>query len=290
MTARKALGRGLDALIPGGAGPGEGELVYLDLEKIRASHLQPRRNFGKKALEELADSIKSSGLLSPVLVKPAEAEPGFYELIAGERRLRAAKMAGLAQVPALVKTVNEQTALVLGLLENLQREDLNPIEEAKGLERAVKEFGLTQEELSEKIGKDRSTIANTMRLLKLPEEIQLELEKGKITAGHARALLSLDSAPKMKILFRKIVDQGLNVRQAEALAKKLSGPEEARSKKGKAAGADRVFLEEVERRLERALSARVKLVENSRHRGKLEIYYNNLDELEKIIELVSRKR
>jgi len=290
MSARKALGRGLDALIPAGTVLGQGELVYLELNQIKASHLQPRKNFSKKNLEELADSIKAQGLLQPILVRPLEAEPGNYELIAGERRLRAAKIAGLNKVPALVKTATEQDSLALSLLENLQREDLNPIEEGKGLQRLIQEFGWSQEEIGKKIGKDRSTIANTLRLLKLPEEIQAELEKGEITPGHARALLSLDSAPKIKSLFRKIIAEGLNVREAEALAKKLSGLEEAKPKKSKVSAENKIFLEEIERNLGRVLSAKVKLIESSKNRGKIEIYYQSLEELERIIELVQRKR
>jgi len=290
MTGRKALGRGLDALIPAVGSKAESELLYLELDRIKASHLQPRKKFSEKSLQELADSIKAQGILNPILVKPIEGEPGYYELIAGERRFRAAKMAGLKQVPVQIKKVEEQDSLLLSLLENLQREDLNPIEEARGLERLIKEFGLTQEEVAKRIGKDRSTIANSLRLLKLPPEIQAEMETGKISAGHGRALLSLDSAQKIKILFRRIMDQGLNVRQAEALAKKLSGLDQASPKRADSLSENKIFIEELERNLQKALNARVRLIESSRNRGKIEIYYQSLEELERIIELVSRKR
>lgn len=288
MTPRKALGRGLDALIPAGTQPGQGELVYLEIDRIKTSHLQPRKSFDQKSIQELADSIKEQGLLQPILVRKIDAET--FELIAGERRLRAAKLAGITKMPAIVKDVKDSDALALSLLENLQREDLNPIEEAKGYFQLIKEFHFTQDELARKLGKDRSTIANALRLLKLPEEIQAEMEKGKITPGHGRALLSLDSAGKIKILFRKIVDEGLNVRQAEAIAKKLTEPEKTRQKPVKSGTDSKIFLEEIERNLMKAVSAKVRLVETGNNRGKIEIYYNSFEELERIIELVQRKK
>jgi ParB family chromosome partitioning protein len=289
MTGRKALGRGLDALIPtaGGKEP-EGELVYIDVERINASPSQPRKNFNDQALMELAESIKSEGVLQPLLVKKDDGADAF-QLIAGERRFRAAKLAGLSKVPALIKKVDEREALILSLIENIQRQDLNPLEEARGFQSIIHKFKLSQEELAQKTGKDRSTIANSMRLLKLPQEIQSEIEKGVISAGHARAILALDSNAKMKILFRRIVSEGLNVRQAEALAKKLAGEAETKPEKVKTTADNRIYLEELERKLSKIFSVRVKFVETGKNKGKIEIYYQNLEELERIIGMVGKK-
>lgn len=292
MSGRKALGRGLDALIPGSGtrgGGSEGELVHIDVGKIKASPSQPRKKFEDQALKELADSIKSEGILQPLLLKQDENNPGSYFLIAGERRFRAAKLAGLARVPALVKKVDESDSLVMSLIENIQRQDLNPIEEARAFQNMIHKFKLSQEDLAQKMGKDRSTVANTLRLLKLPDEIQAEIEKNNLTPGHARALLSLDSPAKMKILFRRITENGLSVRQAEALARKLSGEELKKRGKPRPSGDNRIYLEELERKFSRAFSAQVKFVETGKNKGKIEIYYSNLEELERIIGLVGKK-
>ena len=290
MSGRKALGRGLDALIP--TGPRretEGQLVHIDVGKIKASPTQPRKKFDDRALKELADSIKSEGVLQPLLLKRDESDPDKYLLIAGERRFRAAKLAGLAKVPALIKKVDDSESLVLSLIENIQRQDLNPIEEARAFQNMIHKFKLSQEELAVKMGKDRSTVTNTLRLLKLPEEIQTEIEKENLSAGHARAILSLDSQAKMKILFRRILNQGLSVRQAEALARKLSEEEDKKRSKPKTSAENRIYLEELERKLSRTFSARVKFVETGKNKGKIEIYYSNLEELERIIGLVGKK-
>ncbi len=282
MTPRKALGKGLDALIPSG---GEhGELVYIELEKIQPSPSQPREDFDPKALKELADSIKSQGILQPLLVRKLP-DDDSYQLIAGERRFRAAKLAGLKKVPALIKEVDEQQALALSLIENLQRKDLNPIEEAKAFKKLIEDFKLTQEELAELLGKDRSTIANTMRLLKLPREIQAEIEKGRLSAGHARALLSLDSSAKIKMLFQKIIRQGLSVRQAEALAQKLLSEKKKKPKKLQV----EIFTREIEQKLATLLGAKVRVLARSKGSGKIEIHFKNPDELERIIGFICKR-
>jgi len=282
MTPRKALGKGLDALIPSG---GEhGELVYIELEKIQPSPSQPREDFDPKALKELADSIKSQGILQPLLVRKLP-DDDSYQLIAGERRFRAAKLAGLKKVPALIKEVDEQQALALSLIENLQRKDLNPIEEAKAYRKLIEDFKLTQEELAELLGKDRSTIANTMRLLKLPREIQAEIEKGRLSAGHARALLSLDSSAKIKMLFQKIIRQGLSVRQAEALAQKLLSEKKKKPKKLQV----EIFTREIEQKLATLLGAKVRVLARSKGSGKIEIHFKNPDELERIIGFICKR-
>jgi ParB family transcriptional regulator, chromosome partitioning protein len=290
MSARKALGRGLDALIPSGPARGkvEGDLVQVEISRIKGSPTQPRKKFNDQSLQELADSIKSEGVLQPVLLKPDESSPGSFLLIAGERRLRAAKLAGLSKVPALVKKADERETLVMQLIENLQREDLNPIEEAQAFSEMTHKFKLSQEELAKKMGKDRSTVANTIRLLKLPGEIQAAIERGTVSAGHARAILALDSQAKMMILFRRIQNQGISVRQAEALAKGLT-QQDNKSSHPRKPGQDRIYLEELERKLSRSFSLRVKLVETGKNKGKMEVYYSNLEELERIIGLVGKK-
>jgi ParB family chromosome partitioning protein len=291
MSGRKALGRGLDALIPGQGRAAEpaGDMVYVEIERIKAFPGQPRKNFNDQSLKELAESIRQEGLLQPLLVKKDETRPDGFELIAGERRLRAARLAGLKKVPVVVKKVDEREALIMSLIENLQREDLNPIEEAQAFAEMVHKFKLSQEELAQKTGKDRSTIANSLRLLKLPAEMQESLARGRLTPGHGRAILSLDSPAKMKILFQKIVSQGLNVRQAEQLAKKLAAGEDRKPAGSRTSTENRIYLEELERKLGKALSARVKLVESGKNRGRIEIYYSNLEELERLIGLLGKK-
>jgi len=285
MNPRKALGKGLDALIP--SGEERTELVYLELEKIHPSPSQPRENFDPKTLQELAESIRSQGILQPLVVRPAPDGKERFQLIAGERRLRAAKLAGLKKVPAIIKEVDDQKALALSLIENLQREDLNPIEEARAYEKLTKNFRLTQQELAELLGKERSTIANTLRLLKLPAEIQKELEKGTITPGHARTLLSLDSSVKIKLLFKKIVEQGLSVREAEQEAKKLQ--QEKAPVKRRSRSKD-VHLRTLEQELGNIIGARLKIIPGPRGKGKIEIYFRNLEELERIIGFIKRAK
>ena len=217
----KALGRGLSALLPEEPPftTENPEVFFCPIEAIRPSPWQPRTLYDEEALKELAASIKEKGVLQPLLVR--ELNPGLYELVAGERRWRAAKLAGLDRVPVIVRDLSPQEALELALIENLQREDLNPIEEARGYKRLMEEFGLTQEEVARKVGRDRSTVANALRLLKLPEDIQEDLLAGRLSAGHARALLSLKFPAQMRKLRELILTKGLSVRQAEALARKM---------------------------------------------------------------------
>ncbi len=195
------------------------EVFFCPIEAIRPSPWQPRTLYDEDSLNELAASIKEKGILQPLLVR--ELTPGLYELVAGERRWRAARLAGLERVPVIVRDLSPQEALELALIENLQREDLNPIEEAHGYQRLMEEFGLTQEEVARKVGRDRSTVANALRLLKLPEDIQEDLLAGRLSAGHARAILSLKIPAQMRKLRDLILTKGLSVRQAEALARKM---------------------------------------------------------------------
>ena len=283
--ARKALGRGLDALIPSGAGEGEeaaGEgLVYLETEKIAGSPFQPRKNFKAAAIKELADSIKEQGILQPLVVRPRSR--GGYELIAGERRLRAAKLAGLARVPALIRDVDDKSGLEISLVENLQREELDPVEEAEAFRRLLTEFEYTQEELSRRVGKDRATVANALRLLNLPETIKDDLRAGRITAGHARALLMAGAESLRRSLRDAIVKDGISVREAERRAQAGSG-----KKKKKASGAGAaapvsggVHIKQMEERLIRELGTKAKIVRGTKG-GRIEIQFYSAEDLDRI--------
>ncbi len=214
------LGRGLDALIreTQDAQDNSGASMLL-LRDIQPNPRQPRRNFNEKALEELAASIRSQGLLQPLLVRPAgAASPGKYEIVAGERRWRACQMAGLAEAPVLIRSFSAQDTLAAALIENIQREDLNPIEEAQGLHILKEEFGLSQEDLAQKLGKSRSAVANSLRLLSLPDSVRSLIAEGKLSAGHARALLSVHDARAQEYLKNLILESNLSVREAEGLA------------------------------------------------------------------------
>lgn len=217
MPQRQALGRGLEALIPS-AGTEERGIRQIPLEAIRPSGHQPRKAFNDNRLQELAGSIRSHGVLAPIIVRQTD---DGYELVAGERRFRAARMAGLTTIPAIIKEVSNSEVLELALIENIQREDLNPIEEAEVYRRLTEEFGLSQEEVARRVGRDRSSVANALRLLRLPARIQQDLAAGSLTAGHARALLALEAASEQLRLREQIVRRGLTVRAAESLVRRL---------------------------------------------------------------------
>ena len=235
---RKALGRGLSDLIPEVE---EESIKYIVAEKILYSPFQPRIKFEEdEHFKELVKSIKEKGILQPILVR--EKGGGLYECIAGERRLRAAKRAGLKEVPAIVKNFSDEEALIIALIENLQRKNLNPLEEALGYKNLMEKFGYTQEEIAEKVGKDRATIANLLRLLKLPSVIQEDLLEERLTVGHAKALLSLDSEKKQIYARNLILERGLSVRETEKLVSKLQKGEI--SKKKKEPDPDLVYLSE----------------------------------------------
>jgi ParB family transcriptional regulator, chromosome partitioning protein len=220
MAGPRGLGRGLDALIrQTNVEELASEARTVALDSIRANPWQPRTAFPDDSLTELAASIKSQGVLQPILVRPIPPEDGFfYELVAGERRLRAARMAGLTEIPAVVRELSDEQSLVIALIENLQRENLNPVDEAKGLARLREMLSLSQEDIAVRIGKSRAGVANALRLLQLPEEILADVAAGIVSAGHARAILALPEGPAMAELRDLIRDKGLSVREAEALA------------------------------------------------------------------------
>lgn len=219
MAGSKGLGRGLDVLLGGMAvGSDNPEVVMLKIDDVRPNPRQPRLEFDPAALEDLTNSIREQGVLQPVMVRTS-AGPGVpYELVAGERRLRASKLAGLSEIPAIVRDVSDEQSLALALIENLQRENLNSFEEAKGLEQLQKLFGLSQEALAQKVGKSRPAVANSLRLLQLPEPIQQSLFQDEISAGHARALLSITQEQAQLEVWRRVTSRGLSVREAEELA------------------------------------------------------------------------
>lgn len=229
MTRR--LGRGLADIIDAEApvAPEAGNFLMLKPEQIRPSRLQPRMEFGETALEELKASIKRSGVVEPVIVRPLS--QGAYELVAGERRWRATQALGLHEIPAVIKQLTDREALELSLIENVQRENLNPLEEAKGYARLLEEFGHTQEDIAAAVGKDRATVANLLRLLTLPAPMQQALAKGSLTFGHAKALLGIPNPGQQSAVFTRVLAQGLSVRQTEALAQGAAPERRRRARK-----------------------------------------------------------
>lgn len=281
-TKRIALGKGLGALIPEFGQEESKRLLYCGIEEIVPNRSQPRKYFDESKLQELAESIKEKGILEPLIVRRA-AEG--YELIIGERRWRAAQKAGLKEVPVLVKEVEGSDALEISLIENLQREDLNPIEEAEAFKRLTEEFHISQEKLSTRIGKDRTTIANTLRLLKLPPEIKNQLLQNRITSGHARAILSLETKEKQKELCALIIKKGLSVREAEAIAKQWSEKPQRKAASERRKGELESQLNSLQDSLRRCLGTKVRITQNGK-RGKIEIEYYSLDDLERIVEAI----
>lgn len=274
---RGGLGKGLDALLMDNAveeiSPSSAvKLKIMDIEPNRA---QPRKDFADDALSELADSIEKYGVLQPLLVRPLG---DGYQLIAGERRWRAARMAGLAEVPVVIREMTDEEAATLALIENLQREDLNPVEEAFGFRKLMDDFSLTQEEAAEKVGKSRPAVANALRLLKLPSEVLDLLRAGSISAGHARALLAFPTEAEMIVTANLIAEKGISVRETERLAKKASKP-----KKETPPTARRVpYYEQIELTLTEALCRKVRIQNGKNDTGTLEISFNSKEDLERI--------
>lgn len=281
MTARQALGKGLGALIPEKPSSElEGKKVFhfCGIEEIQPNPFQPRKVFDDEQLQELVGSIREKGILQPLIVRR---KGESYELIAGERRWRAAQKAGVKEVPILIKDVPESEILELSLIENIQRENLNPIEEAEAFKGLVDHFHLTQEEVSRKVGKDRTTIANTIRLLKLPPEIRQSLADGAISMGHARAFLSLDGLEKQKLALKKVLAASLSVRQTESLVKRIH------SKGHLGHSKNNQEWNPIVEELQRVLGTKVRIV-GKRNRGRIEIRFYSQDELDRIIDLLRR--
>lgn len=282
---RKALGRGLDSLLktkpaapPAPAQAAEPGIEKVPLKSIRPNPLQPRHHFDETALAELAESIRTQGVLQPVLLRPAK---GGYELIAGERRFRAAQRAGLTEIPALVRVVNDEKALELAIIENLQRDDLNPIEQARAFQELASRFNLTQEQIATRTGKERSSISNFLRLLKLHSEVQQRVEQGQLSMGHARALLSLDPESQRTFALR-ITEQGWSVRQVEERVAALLKPPQPAAPKPRDPN-----VRAAEQDIARALGTRVQ-IRDRKNRGTIQIEYNGLEEFQRIFDYFTR--
>ncbi len=284
MITKRGLGRGLGALLA--SEPTEAEaLVEVAIDQIEVNPYQPRKVFDFTALDELAASIKASGVIQPIIVRRVGSN---YQLIAGERRWRAARQAGLDRIPAIVREATDAQSIELALVENLLREDLNPIEAAQAYQKLLAEFDWTQEELAQRIGKDRTSIANSLRLLRLPEEIQTDLRSGRLTMGHARALLALPTVSEQLKLRDEIVAHDWSVRTTEDSIRTKESLAEARGlapRKGRRRSVELAALEEA---LQRGLMTRVRIIGNER-KGKIEVSYATADELERLADLLGAR-
>ncbi|MBO6132751.1 MAG: ParB/RepB/Spo0J family partition protein [Lachnospiraceae bacterium] len=312
MARKGGLGRGIEALIPTGmisVDPNNAEIsedgaenvIYVKISKVVPDPEQPRKNFREEELQDLSDSIKSHGIIQPILV---EKKDNYYEIVTGERRWRAAKQAGLTEIPVIVREFTKKDKMEIQLIENLQREKLNPLEEAEGYKRLLSEFDMTQEELAVNIGKSRTVITNTMRLLHLDERARHKLIEGKISAGHARALLSLDSLDKQAELAEKIENDRLSVRDVERLVKRIN---EKPKEKPKDSGFERdldsvssqngeeqkplnqayeLVYKDLEDQLKGRLSCLVRILPKDGEKGRVEIDYNSVEELETIVRTI----
>ena len=283
----RRLGRGLEALLGTGGGlasSDDGALKSIPIAQIGRNPFQPRREFNVEELGELEESLKASGLLQPVTVRRRQGKDGF-ELIAGERRLRAATKLGWKEIPAIIKEIDDRTVLTLALVENLQRTDLNPIEEGEGYHRLSHEFGLTQQQIAETVGKDRTTVANMLRLLQLPDAVRKLLQDGDLTMGHAKVLLGLDDPEMIGTLAREIVKEGLTVREVERRLREFTGPRTGK-KPGRPRSADRLPAEvkRIENRLRRFLQTDITISVGKNNRGSLTIHFYSADDLERILE------
>lgn len=296
MTKRKVLGRGLDTLLAGGAGINpadaiknateaatspdtrhhEGTLRELPIEFLQRGKYQPRRDMHPDTLAELAESIKSQGVMQPIIVRTLE--ENRFEIIAGERRWRATQLAGLDSIPAIVREVPDETAIALALIENIQREDLNPMEEAHALKRLQDEFELTHQEVADTVGKSRTTVTNLLRLMNLCQEVQTLLEHGDLDMGHARCLLSLDELQQKQIA-RQVVSQGLSVRQVEHLAKKALQPIDQEENTESVSN----DIKHLQNKLSEKIGVPIHIQHTAKGKGKLILKYNSLDELDGIL-------
>ena len=286
---RKVLGRGLEALIPTEVQGFKERVQTLKVSQVDPSRFQPRINFSQSKLEELANSIREKGVIQPILVRAGVGADRF-ELIAGERRLRAVKYLGLDEIPAIVRRVADVDLLQMALIENIQREELNPIEEARAYRRLTDEFNFTQDSIAQRVGKDKTSVSNLLRILNLPNEIQEHLSNSLITFGHARALLSLGE-PKRQLSFcEAIIKKGLSVRQTEFL---VSPKQRASARGGSASGGKKSAekdqdIKSLELKLEHTLGTRVR-VRHGKKRGKIEIEYYSLDDLDRVLKLLGVK-
>jgi len=295
-TKKRGLGRGLDALLggsaketrpveqstePSAAGNGK-SLNNLPVDLIQRGKYQPRRNFDQDKLQELADSIASQGVIQPIVVRPVAENK--YEIIAGERRWRAAQLAGLQEIPVVIQEVDDQAAMAMALIENIQRDDLNPLEEADALQRLLNEFGLTHQQIAQAVGKSRTAVTNYLRLLELVDDVKQMLQEGSLDMGHARALLGLQGNDQLKAA-REVVEKGLSVRETEKLVRRLQGIEENKTEEKKPVAQQiNPDVARLQDNLSDKLGAKVQIKQSAGGKGQLLIAYNSLDELDGILD------
>ena len=294
MAVKKGLGKGLGNLIPGGETPEQKTKIVqktvivkepaetiVKINDIEPNRDQPRTNFDEDALAELSESIKQYGIIQPLIVKKKE---NYYEIIAGERRWRAAKMAGLKEVPVVVKDFSDQQIMEVALIENIQREDLNPIEEALAYQRLIKEYNLKQDEVAEKVSKSRAAITNSLRLLKLDKRVQEMVMEGKLSNGHARTIISIEDGDKQYAIAQKIFDEKLSVREVE----KLMREQDKKGKQPKELPENDFVYRDLEEKLSKSLGTQVTIKNKSNNKGKIEIQYYSQSELERILEFLPK--
>ena len=289
--AARGLGKGLDSLIPEVIGEGKGKNKngtaesavtpdrYVKITKVEPNRQQPRKNFDEDALQELAESIKQFGVIQPILVQDRK---DYYEIIAGERRWRAAKHAGLKEVPVIIRNYTDQEIVEISLIENIQREDLNPIEEAQAYKRLLTEFNLKQDEVAERVSKSRTAVTNSMRLLKLNDDVQQMVISEMISPGHARALLAIEDSEQQYIIAQKVFDEKLSVRDIEKYVKDLNKPK--KEKKKAAVELDFIY-KNIEEKLKMALGTKVQIQAKNDDKGKIEIEYYSKEDLERLIDI-----
>ena len=292
--AARGLGKGLDSLIPNTIGEAKEKKeskekvenknpeTMVKLSMVEPNGEQPRKNFDEDSLLELAESIKQFGLLQPIIVQDRK---NHYEIIAGERRWRAAKMAGLKEIPVIIKNLTTQEIVEISLIENIQREDLNPIEEAQAYKRLLEEFNLKQDEVAERVSKSRTAVTNSMRLLKLCDEVQQMVVNEMISTGHARALLSIEDPEEQYMIAQKVFDEKMSVREVEKLVKDLHKPEKAPKKENKSL---EVIYQNIENRLKESLGTKVSISPKNNGAGKIEIEFYNHDDLDRLMEQLMR--
>jgi ParB family transcriptional regulator, chromosome partitioning protein len=287
VDKRPALGKGLSALIPDAAPPAASGTLEVDIDRLTPNELQPRMQFDDEKLEELARSITAKGIIQPILVRPVT---GGYRIIAGERRWRAAQRAGLLKVPVVVREVadgSDQQLLELALVENVQRENLNPVDEAIAYQRLAEQFSLTQEQIAAAVGKDRSSVANFIRLLKLPEEVRADLASGALTMGHAKSLLALPDAALQRHAAREVISRSLSVRDTEVLVKRLADPATPKAARIEPSPPD-VHTRAAEDKMRFALGAKVRIVRRGTA-GAIEIAFDNEEELNRLYEQLTAR-
>ena len=303
--AARGLGKGLDSLIPNALGETKTKKeavakakseatteekepqTLVKITKVEPNREQPRKNFDEDALQELADSIKQFGLLQPILVQDRK---DYYEIIAGERRWRAAKLAGLKEVPVIIRNYTEQEIVEISLIENIQREDLNPIEEAQAYKRLLTEFNLKQDEVADRVSKSRTAVTNSMRLLKLCDEVQQMIINGMISTGHARALIGIEDPEKQYNIAQRIFDEKLSVRDVEKLVKNIDKPSTTKLRKPNETDKSlEIIYQDIEDRLKEKLSTKVSISGKGNGAGKIEIEFYNHDDLDKLVDMLTRQ-